>query len=177
MSSDALTLSVPQIIRVLSPEFADAIVTRAQTQEKKTFAAFMSLVSTTLNFRPGVWQNWPKPKQREWLWSNLRTQRFAASARQLLQEWYFGERAKMLNTFLDAIGIEHDENGYITSEVPDALDAAAVAKGVAALEAEFPNTEEIALYLYLFQFGKDGGWPAVTAEIARLAPAHWQWPK
>jgi hypothetical protein len=176
MSSDTSTLPISQIVRALSPAFADTVCARAQTQEKKTFAAFMSLVSSTLNFRPGIWQNWPKPKQREWLWANLRSSRFASTARQLLQEWYFAERVKMLNTFLDAVGIEHDENGFIKGDAPEKLDAAAVNKGVVALEVEFP-AEEIALYLYLFQSGKDGGWPEVAAEIARLAPAQWQWRK
>ncbi|MDR3228166.1 MAG: hypothetical protein LBT53_01955 [Puniceicoccales bacterium] len=174
MSSDNIRLSVSQLARVLSPSLTDAILLRAQTEEKKTFAAFMSVVGAALKFRPGIWQKWPKAQQREWLWTNLRSPRFTDSARQLMQEWFFAERTAMLTRFLDSLGVGHDEKGFISDELPDAFDAAKVREGTAALEKDFP-AEEIALYLYLFQLGKEGGWTEIAAEIERLAPATWQW--
>jgi hypothetical protein len=175
MSSDNDTLSIQQIVRVLSPALVETMLTRLQTEERKTYSAFMTAVATTLKFRPNSWQAWPKTRQREWLWTNLRSSRLVLTAQQLMQEWFFSERVEMLNSFLDTLGILHDEKGYIRGATPDKLDAAAVAAGVAELEKTYP-AEEIALYLYLFQLGKDGGWPPITAQIARLAPAEWNWP-
>jgi len=164
-------LSLSQIVRRLPADFSEIVLTRVQKDEPDLFATFMGVLSGALKYRPNIWRTWPKPRQREWLWTNLRSPRFADSARHLLQEWYFGARAQMLNAFLDAIGVSRDEKGVVTGEVPPELDPAKVAAGVETLLANFPPVE-VSLYLRLFQLGRDDGWQAISDILdkdARLA--------
>jgi hypothetical protein len=163
-------IPVPQIVRELQPALAETILTYAQEENRESFVALMAMLSGVLKFRPNIWRSWPKARQREWLWTNLRQPRFADTARQLLQEWFFSQRVKMLNQFLDVLGIAHNPEGYIEGELPDVLDAAKVKEGVGALLNDFP-APEVALYLRLFQYGRKTGWEAIAAvldEDARL---------
>lgn len=163
MASTGSLLSISQIVQRLSPALAETILTHVQTEERETFAATMGLVSEVMKFRPAIWKTWPKARQREWLWTNLRQARLADTARQILQTWYFSRRAAMMNQFLDALGLAHDKDGYITGDLPEELDTGKVRAAVDALLKDFPG-EEVALYLHLFQYGRAQGW----AEIATL---------
>lgn len=177
MSSDTATFTLPfsQIVRELPQPLADTILAYAQEESRETFAGLMSVQTSTLKFRPNIWRTWPKPRQREWLWANLRQPRFADTARQLLQEWFFTQRARMLTLFLDALGIAHSDEGYITEAVTGELDADKVRAGVDALLKEFP-ANEVSLYLRIFQYSRsdESGWKSIADLLAsdpRLADA------
>ncbi|MDR0535885.1 MAG: hypothetical protein LBG65_06025 [Puniceicoccales bacterium] len=155
---------LPQIIRELPKDFADEILVSTQDKRGETFAALMSVTSIALKFRPNIWRTWPKARQREWLWTNLHQSRFADTARQLLQDWFFNNRAAMLNSFLDSLGIFHDSEGCIREDLPESLDDAKVRLGVDSLLGAYPP-REVALYLRLFQYGHplNSGWESIAS--------------
>jgi hypothetical protein len=155
-------LPVSKIVQLLSPKLAETILVYTQSETRETFASAMLVLTSTLKFRPTVWKTWTKERQREWLLSNLRQARFAGTALQILQEWCFKQRAAMLNSFLDALGVAHDEDGYVSDALPDTFDADKVRGAVEGLLKEFA-AEEVALYLHLFQGGRDGGWETISA--------------
>jgi hypothetical protein len=155
---------VPQIIRELQPALAETILVYAQEENRESFVSLIELVGATLKFRPGIWRTWPKTRQREWLWTNLRQATLSKSALYFLQEWFFSQRTKMLNQFLDVLGVKHNPEGYIEEQLPDALDAEKVREGVDALLKEYP-APEVALYLKLFQYGREGGWESIASVL------------
>jgi hypothetical protein len=156
----SLKTPIPQIVRALSPTLVETILTHLQTEAKDTFAAIMVLFCEKLKYRPNHWKSWPKERQREWLRANWHQNRFASTTQQLLQEWFFSQRITMLNSFLDALGIARNEEGCITGDVADELDATKVREGTETLLKDFP-AEEVALYLHLFQYGKENGWTSI----------------
>ena len=84
--------------------------------------------------------------------------------------WQFYHRyeRQLMCRFLDALGIEHDEEGIVTVEVP-ALDPAAVHAAVTGLEAAYPP-RVLARYLGILYLG-DRSWQALAGELDRLAAA------
>lgn len=161
----AAILPVTQLILRVTPTLAETILAYTQEEEPDIFAAAMQIVSTTLKFRPAIWKTWPKTRQREWLWTNLRQARFATTAREILQEWFFGQRAAMLNQFLDSFGIAHDEHGHVEGDLPETFEAEKVSATVEALLQKF-HAGEVALYLHLFQFGRENGWASIATILS-----------
>ena len=155
---------VPQIVRELQPALAETILVHAQEKNRESYVALMTIVSASLKFRPNIWRTWPKSRQREWLWTNLRLPALSTSARQLLQEWFFTQRVEMLNRFLDVLGLPHNAEGYIEEALPEMLDAVKVKEGVDALLKEYP-APEVALYLRLFQYGAKNGWEPIASVL------------
>jgi hypothetical protein len=165
MANNGSFFTIPQIVQYVSPALADTIFVHAQTDERETFASIMGALTETLKFRPFIWKTWAKNRQREWLWTNLRQPRFAAAALQLFQEWFFTQRTPMLNQFLDALGIAHNEEGLIQEDLPETLDETKVRESVEGLLKAFP-AEETALYLHLFQHGRKDGWASLGSLLA-----------
>ncbi|MDR2982097.1 MAG: hypothetical protein LBV12_07615 [Puniceicoccales bacterium] len=165
MSSSTSLLPVNEIIQRISPALAETILTYIQQVEKEVFTSTMIVMSEVMKYRPQIWKTWPKTRQREWLWTNLRQRRFAETAAQILQEWFFGQRAEMMNQFLDVLGISHDKEGSIDGDLPETLDAKKVNAAIDVLLKEFPG-EEVALYLHLFQRGQENGWKEISEALA-----------
>jgi hypothetical protein len=163
--TSAAVLPVTQLILRVPPALSETILAHTQATDPDIFSAAMQIVSATLKFRPAIWKTWPKARQREWLWTNLRQARFATTAREILQEWFFGQRAAMLNEFLDSFGIAHDEHGHVEGDLPETFDTEKVRATVETLLQKF-NPEEVALYLHLFQHGRANGWTSIATILS-----------
>ena len=70
----------------------------------------------------------------------------------------------MLITFLDVLGIEHDDKGQVEN-LPEEMAEDKAAAGVQALLAAFP-AKQVALYLHMFQLQRPDGWEGLTKAIA-----------
>ncbi len=161
-SSANQLLPIHQLVAKISPALGDQILAFVQENERDVFVSTMTVACQLMKFRPQVWKTWPKQKQREWLWGLLHQGRFADTAQQLLQEWFFGQRAEMMTRFLEAMDIAHSKEGYVEGEIPEKLDEKKLQAAVDGLLKDFA-AEEIALYLHLFQRGQEHGWAEISA--------------
>jgi len=70
-------------------------------------------------------------------------------------------RQEMLIDFLDRMEIKHNGDGMV-DKFPDTMEPALLGSALAAMRQTYP-AGEVALYLYVLQEQKEGGWPELSA--------------
>lgn len=114
-----------------------------------------------LNFRPKSIQQLPAGRRIKML-AGLPDVSEAVATRALIGYHLTSERP-MMATFLDAVGIAHD-NGLITAEEVEAPSAEKLAAGVAAIKAGFPE-DAVRLYLHTLLVLDGDTWSGLEASI------------
>lgn len=154
----------------MSTEMAEELFGFLHDKERKLYRATIDTLAKQRKFRPVFIEQMPKPKRHAWMKEALGRASNSSVSAHLLQIWFVGGHSDLLCTFLDELGIKHDDNGTI-EELPPSPDKAAVTKAVDALFAKFP-APLVVVYLHVFQALDDnGGWAALEeliAEDARL---------
>ena len=152
------------LIQAIGPELQKEILTYLQTEQRGAYRAAIDTLAVQKKLRPIFILKKTKEQQAAWLFDQLRIKTGDALAEQVIQIWLLKGQPKMLTTFLDAVGIEHDGNGEV-KDLPDEIDAKKAKEGVEALLKDFPP-KHAALYLHIFQMQKEGGFPGLTEAIA-----------
>jgi uncharacterized iron-regulated membrane protein len=118
-------------------------------------AEAVALVARQIRFRPKSVLALPVQKKAKYL-AGLAQMSDLLAAR-LLVSYHLQHQRPMMVTFLDELGIPHD-NGVISDESPAAPDPAALDRAVAALRERYP-APEVARYFWtlLWQDGETWG--------------------
>ena len=152
-----------QLFQAVSPELRTEILTWMQKEARDAFNTAMFEVGIKRKLRPQYFNSKSPAARVTWLAPYLGWKAYDGVTEQVLQLWLLKAKTPMLVAFLDAAGIKHDGNAQV-DDLPDDLDAKSVKAGVDAMLKDHPG-EQVAIYLNLFQRQKEGGWPAVTAEL------------
>ena len=152
------------LIQAIGPELRNEILAYLQTEQRGAYRAAIDNLAVQKKLRPVFIQKKTKEQQAAWLYDQLRIKTGDALAEQIIQIWLLKGKPKMLTTFLDAVGIEHDGNGEV-KDLPEEIEATKAKKGIDALLKDFPP-KHVALYMHIFQMQKEGGWPGLTEAIA-----------
>lgn len=139
------------------------IMTYLQTDQRAAYKAVIESLAPPKRLRPAFILEKSRAKQAEWLLEQLNTKSNEEVTAQIFQIWLLKGQAQMLITFLDAVGIAHDGKGEVT-ELPEVITADKAEAAVAALLATYP-AKQAALYLYMFQQQRPGGWDSITKAI------------
>ena len=113
-------------------------------------AEVIGLLSRRLNFRVKSVLALPIEKRAS----------FTAAGR-LLVTFHLTHQRAMMGTFLDALGISHD-NGLIADDAAPAMDEAKLPEAVAALRTQYP-AEDVDLYLHTLRLQDHKTWGGVGA--------------
>jgi hypothetical protein len=154
-----------QIFQAVSPELRSEILTWMQKEAREAFNTAMFEIGAKRKLRPQYFNSKSPADRLRWLAGYLTWKSYDGVAEQILQLWLLKAKTPMLTAFLDAAGIKHDGNAQV-DDLPEDLDAKKVKAGVDAMLKDHPG-EQVAIYLQLFQRQKEGGWPALTAEMAK----------
>jgi len=170
-----LTVRLPmlkphEIIAHLSPELSAEFFTHLQRQEKQLYKATIETLAKQRRFRATFIEKKQPAERHAWMKDALgRTQNITVAAH-VLQIWFISAHKDLLCDFLDALKIEHDENGTV-EQLPESPDKASLKAAVETLLAKHP-VGIVAAYLHSFQALHDEqGWPPleeILAEDGRL---------
>ncbi len=158
----------------MSPGMARDIFHYMRTEQKDVYHTAIGALAAQRKLRP-VFVTKKRPEdQYAWLHKCAQMKYADGIDENILQMWLLKARQEMLVTFLDEAGVEHDGEGGV-DDLPEELDADKVKAAVEALLAAHPS-EEVALYLHVFQMQRSEGWPEITDilendERVTLAPA------
>ena len=152
------------LIQAIGPELQQEIIGYLRNEQRGAYRAAIDNLAVQKKLRPVFIQKKTKEQQAAWLLDQLRVKSGDALAEQIMQIWLLKGQPKMLGTFLDAIGVEH-ENGEVKTELPETIEAAKAKAGIEALLKDHP-AKHVALYMAIFQMQKAGGWPGITEAIA-----------
>jgi uncharacterized iron-regulated membrane protein len=107
-------------------------------------AEAVALIARQIKFRPKSVLALPVEKKAKYLVGLVQISDLLAA--RLLVSYHLEHQRPMMATFLDALGIAH-EDGLIKDESPKAPDAATLDGAVAALAAAYPK-EDVARYFW-----------------------------
>jgi len=163
-----------EIIARLKPEVASQLFSYLFEHNKPLYKATIEALAKQRHLRGVFVERKPRLERFAWMQANLGRRANEGVAAHLLQIWLMQEHCALLCGFLDALGIEHAEDGTV-SELPGAPDREQV---VAAVETVLAKHDPaiVATYLHAFQAMDDkGGWPALgelleTDPRLQLAP-------
>ena len=154
-----------QIFQAISPELRTEILAWMQQDARNAFNTALCEVGMKRKLRPQYFNSKSPAERVNWLAPYLGWKVYDGVTEQVLQLWMLKAKTPMLTAFLDAAGIKHDGNAQV-DDLPDDLAPKKVKAGVDAMLKDHPG-EQVAIYLNLFQRQKEGGWPAVTAEMEK----------
>ena len=154
-----------QIFQAISPELRTDILAWMQKEARDAFTTALFEIGMKRKLRPQYFNSKSPADRVTWLAPYLGWKIYDGVAEQVLQLWLLKAKTPMLVAFLDEAGIKHDGNAQV-DDLPDDLAAKKVKAGIDAMLKDHPG-EQVAIYLNLFQRQKEGGWPAVTAELEK----------
>lgn len=139
-------------------------------KEKRLYKATIDTLAKQRKLRGVFIERKPRPERHAWMRDALGRKVNTDVSAQLLQIWLVSAHSGMLCTFLDHLGIPHDDNGTIEA-VPAAPAREKLESAVTELLAKY-DPAVVTVYLHAFQaLDDEGGWPTLEtllAEDARL---------
>lgn len=121
-------------------------------------AEIVGLLSRRLNFRVKSVLALPLEKKAKYT-AGLAAVSDGVAGR-LLVTFHLTHQRAMMGTFLDALGITHD-NGLISDEAAPTVDQAKLPDAVKALREQYP-AEDVDLYLHTLRLQDHGTWGIVS---------------
>jgi hypothetical protein len=159
----------------MSPAMAAEIFSYLHQEQKPVYKAAIQGLANQRNLRGVFVERKPRDERHAWMKNALGRPLSESLASHLLQGWLLGANKQMLNDFLDALEIKHEEDGTV-EELPEAPAKEKLTSAIASLLGKYP-AEAVAIYLHAFRdMDSTVQWPPLnelleeTPEL-RLAPA------
>jgi len=142
--------------------------------DKPLYKSLIDNLATQRKLRPVFIERKPRPERFAWIRDALTRRQNEPAAANLLQIWLVSRHPAMLCDFLDALGINHDDNGTV-NQIPPQPEKPAIEKAVTLLLEKY-DPAIVALYLHAFQALGETAWPLLNDIIAadprlQFAPA------
>ena len=138
-----------EIFDNMSPGLAARIFSWLQNQQKEMYKATVQGLANQRKLRPIFIERRPPAERHTWLKGALSRGVSDALAGHVVQAWLLGANQQMLNDFLDALEIQHGEDGTV-DELPQSPTREKLGTAIDGLLAKYP-VEEVAVYLHAFQ--------------------------
>jgi hypothetical protein len=148
----------------LPPQLANDILLAVQKGNKKLYRTAVEVMAPRMGIRVPTLLEMPK-SQRHATWIQILARpEMEVLSFNLLSAWLIEAQRPMLCAWLDALGIEHGENGCADS-FPPQPDAALLKKGVDVLLEKF-DPQIVGVYLRTFNQIDETQWPALDEILA-----------
>lgn len=154
-----------ELYTALNPDLVNQMLTWFRDHDRNVYKSAVASLAQNRKLRPVFITKKPLPDQFAWLLKTLKLRQSDAIGEHLLQAWLMAGNQDLLAKFCDEMGIEHNGQGQVTGELPEAIDAATLNKAVdAVLESHDPGL--VTLYLQVFNLQTPDGWEALTEKLA-----------
>lgn len=148
-----------QIFQSLSPATGKALFQELRDDHKEIYKTTLVSLAQQKRLRPVFIQRKPVEKQIEWMLNTSKLKVADGVGEHVLQVWLLKAKQDMLIEFLDALGIEHDDDGTV-DDLPDEIDSKKLKAAVDKLLDKYER-EYVVLYLHMFQLQRPEGWAVV----------------
>ena len=164
-----------QIFQAISPELGKSIFQDLRDTHKEVYTSALASLAQQKRLRPVFVQRKPVPQQIEWMVKTAKQKVADGVTEHVLQIWLLKSQQEMLIEFLDALGVEHDDEGTV-DDLPETLDGKKLKSAVDLLLGKYPR-ENVVLYLHMFQMQRPGGWEEVTEILEKDDRLYFNEPK
>ena len=156
-----------ELFHRMSPATAAEIFVYLQKEQKPVYKAALQGLGNQRNLRGVFIERKPPNERYPWLQAALSRPISDALASHLLQGWLLGANKEMLNDFLDALGIAHEEDGTV-EELGEAPPKEKLSAAVTGLLAKYP-AEKVAIYLHAFRdMDSSVQWPPLNELLTEM---------
>ena len=155
-------MKAQQLIQSISPDLQKEILNHLFKEHKRAYQMVLNTLAANRKLRPVFLERKNKDDQFTFVLEQLRLRTNEGVAEQVIQLWLLKGQKDLLKTFLDAVGIAH-EDGQVENLPEDITDEQAKA-GTEALLAAHP-AEKAAVYLAMFQMQRPEGWSSIAKAI------------
>jgi hypothetical protein len=159
-----------EIFERMSPALAADIFIFLQTEQKPVYKAAIQGLANQRNLRGVFIERKPPAERFPWMQAAFARKVSDSLASHVLQSWLLGANKQMLCDFLDALEIQHGDDGTV-DELPADLPKEKIASAVGRLLGNYP-AETAAVYLHAVRdMDSAVRWPAldeILAEEPRL---------
>ena len=157
-------LTAHEIFGFMSPALAREIVDGLHASEKEVYRAILQGVAEAKKVRPIFLERKPLAQRHQDMVSMLAKPHLDFLALNALQTWLLKKQSAMLGSFLDFLGVAH-QNGAI-EKLPTAVPEDKLTSAVENLLAKYPR-EHVAVYLRAFNDLNEVTWPELSAMLER----------
>jgi len=148
-------LTCHELLGFMSPELATEIISTTFEGDKELYKATLNSVAEARKVRTIFLQRQPKEKRNQTILQTLARPNMEMVAGSLLRGWLVKSHQSMLENFLTALGIEHNEG--MVEELPESVETEKLKAAVEKiLEDNTPET--VAVYLHTFNSMNDTRW-------------------
>jgi hypothetical protein len=157
-----------ELFKRMSPATAAEVFGYLQKEQKPVYKAALQGLANQRNLRGVFIERKPPNERYPWMQQALSRPISEALASHLLQGWLLGANKEMLNEFLDALGIAHEEDGTV-EELPASPPKEQIDAAIKQLLAKYAP-EKVAIYLHAFRdMDSTVQWPALN-ELLQETP-------
>ena len=153
-----------QIFAEMSPEKCEAVMKRIAAEAPEVFRQTVTTAATALKFRPQYLWKQPIPKRVASVRRVLSRSASDALAEELLAMYFLKCRLELLTTWLDLVGLAH-EDGMLTDDETPCPEAAELAEKVKKFRSQKDEDCELLLQVFAGQAAID--WPALDALLTQ----------
>ncbi|CAN5566214.1 hypothetical protein BH20VER1_BH20VER1_24850 [soil metagenome] len=133
----------------MSPALAAEVFTYLQKEQKPVYKAAIQGLANQRNLRGVFIERKPPNERHPWMQQALSRPISDALASHLIQGWLLGANKEMLNDFLDALEIAHDDDGTV-EDLPPSPPKEKIASAIQVLLGKYSG-EAVAVYLHAFR--------------------------
>lgn len=153
-----------ELFNAADPALVTQMLDWFRDHDRNVYKSAVATLAQTKKLRLVFIQKKPLPEQYAWILKTLRSKQADTIGEHLLQAWFMAGNQEMLGKFCDAMGIEHDGKGSVTGDLPTEIDSAKLDGAVDTLVGAY-DSKLVALYLYVFNLQRPGGWDSLTAKL------------
>ena len=113
-------LTFHELMGFMSPNMANQILEDTQTNNKDVYRALVVSMAQVLKARPEFLSRQPKERRHKSFIQSLSKPGFEEHSGNLIRGWLFKEHKEVLISFLDKLGIEHEEG--MVDNLPETMD-------------------------------------------------------
>ena len=157
----SLRMLAYQIFQSIPTALAETLFTYLRKEDRASYKAVVERLAEQQKMRPVFITKQSPEKQVKLLTAACGRKPAEPIAMQVLEIWLMRGRQEMLVDFLDRMEISHDGEGMV-EQFPEVMDSELLTSAVTAMRETYPAAE-VALYLYVLQGQKEGGWPEIAA--------------
>lgn len=149
-------LKCHELIGFVSPALAQGILEYAYESDKPLYRAILAAVAAANHVRPVFLERKPRVQRHVDMLGALTRPRLEEAAANLLRGWLLKAEKPLIVSFLDALGIKHEEG--VVEEFPATVEDAKLIGAIEGLLASY-DREKAIIYLNLLKATNGVNWP------------------
>ena len=152
-----------ELFSQMDTELASDIVGYFRKESREIYKTTVASLSMQRKLRPVFVQKKPAEAQIAWLVKTLKMRNANTVGEHLLQVWLLKAQQALLIDFLDAMEIEHDDEGAVEN-LPESIEKEKLDPALDLVLGKH-DPRVVTLYMRVFQMQQAGGWPGIAEAL------------